>query len=80
MSLVDSLRRSSRRSQSIFEMMLGAPSVRVHIHQGRHRKVAIFGGASLPIIDGHLIVHDEHGKMIAVCHEDLNRILAEMRV
>ena len=64
--------------QTIFEMFFGAPTCSVEIHQGKSRKVAIMGDISLPIVDNHLILHDEHGNMLAACRGDLTTILEEL--
>lgn len=65
--------------QTLFQMFFGEPSVSVGIHQGKHRKVAIFGDSRLPIVEGHLIVHDEHGNVMAICKKDLETILGELK-
>lgn len=64
--------------QTLFRMFFGEPTHSVSIHQGRHRKVAAFGDSRLPIIDKHLIIHDEYGNVVAVCKKDLETILEEL--
>ena len=66
------------KPQTLFQMFFGEPDTSVRIHQGKHRKVAVFGDSRLPIVEAHLIVHDEYGNVMAVCKKDLETILEEL--
>lgn len=72
------VKEAQKPPQTLFQMFFGEPNISVKIHQGKHRKVAAFGDTRLPIIDGHLIVHDEYGNVLAVCKGDLEEILQEV--
>lgn len=71
-------KRDQPKPKTLFEMFFGEPKICVKIHHGKHRKVAAFGDTRLPIIDKHLIIHDEYGNVMAVCKRDLEIILQEI--
>ena len=76
MALTNKKRKKTKNpaKKTIFQM-LGLQPESFTIERTRNRRVVMCGDFALPIIDNHLIVHDENGAIAAFCQKDLKRVL-----
>jgi len=77
MSLATVFGIPTKANKTIFELM-GLSKSNLEIKKTRNRRLVVSGTFSAPIVDNHLIVHDESGNMVAICVKDLKRILEEV--
>ena len=75
MSLLPKVREKRCEKATVFEHFLGAPSIG-YLERSHHRTYLKWDGSSeLPIVDGHLLVWQENGSVLALCEGDLQLVV-----